>query len=152
MRAHGLRCSTVSAAEPRHIVAGFRFHWSRDERWFQHEASGSGVEPSGLSAGGFGFQTKLKDNFLNQRRWRCWYLCRKKHMQVQSASLVLRFVLKSLLSLLFTSRYAMEAFFCLKKWKVYRYKQNRQSSFLSNWVPWGASVHCRTCIQNNPFI
>ncbi len=35
-------------------------------------------------------------------------------MQVLSASLVLCFVLKSLLSLLFTSRYAMEAFFVLK--------------------------------------
>ncbi len=62
---------------------------------------------------GFGFQTKVKDRFLNQRRWTCWYSCRE-NMQVLSAtaSLVLLFVfvLKSLLSLLFTSRYGMEAF------------------------------------------
>ncbi len=62
---------------------------------------------------GFGFQTKVKDRFLKQRRWTCWYSCRE-NMQVLSAtdSLVLLFVfvLKSLLSLLFTSRYTMEAF------------------------------------------
>ncbi len=27
--------------------------------------------------GGFGFQTKVKDLFLNQRRWTCWYSCRE---------------------------------------------------------------------------
>ncbi len=63
--------------------------------------------------GGFGFQTKVKDHFLNQRRWTCWYSCRE-NMQVLSAtdSLVwlFVFVLKSLLSLLFTSGYTMEAF------------------------------------------
>ncbi len=61
--------------------------------------------------GGFGFQTKVKDHFLNQTRWTCWYSCRE-NMQVLSAtdSLVLLFFLKSLLSLLFTSRYTMEAF------------------------------------------
>ncbi len=62
--------------------------------------------------GGFGFQTKVKDCFLKQRRWTCWYSCRE-NMQVLSAtdSLVwlFVFVLKSLLSLLFTSR-GMEAF------------------------------------------
>ncbi len=44
--------------------------------------------------GGFGFQTKMKDRFLNQRRWTCWYSCRK-NMQVLSAtdSLVLLFFL-----------------------------------------------------------
>ncbi len=60
------------------------------------------------------FQTKVKDCFLNQRRWTCWYSCRE-NIQVLSAtaSLVLLFfvfVLKSLLSLLFTSCYTMEAF------------------------------------------
>ncbi len=25
--------------------------------------------------GGFGFQTKVKDCFLKQRRWTCWYSC-----------------------------------------------------------------------------
>ncbi len=63
--------------------------------------------------GGFNFQTKVKDCFLKQRRWTCWYSCRE-NMQVLSAtdSLVwlFVFVLKSLLSLLFTSRYTMEAF------------------------------------------
>ncbi len=102
--------------QPQHIVAGERFLWSR--------ASAS-VEP-GFTArarrctqrternGGFGFQTKVKGRFLKQRRWTCWYSCRE-NMQVllATASLVLLlfvFVLKSLLSLLFTSRYTMEAF------------------------------------------
>ncbi len=42
--------------------------------------------------GGFGFQTKVKDRFLNQRRWTCWYSCRE-NIQVLSAtaSLVLLF-------------------------------------------------------------
>ncbi len=66
--------------------------------------------------GGFGFQTKVKDRFLNQRRWTCWYSCRE-NMQVLSGtdSLVWLFVfiLKSLLSLLFTSLYTMEAFLFL---------------------------------------
>ncbi len=34
--------------------------------------------------GGFGFQTKVKDRFLIQRRWTCWYSCRE--MQVLSAT------------------------------------------------------------------
>ncbi len=63
--------------------------------------------------GGFGFQTKVKDCFLKQRRWTCWYSCRE-NMQVLSATASLVwlfvFVLKSLLSLLFTSGYTMEAF------------------------------------------
>ncbi len=71
-------------------------------------------EHEGARSGGFGFQTKVKDRFLNQRRWTCWYSCRE-NMQVLSAtdSLVwlFVFVLKSLLSLLFTSCYTMEAFF-----------------------------------------
>ncbi len=65
--------------------------------------------------GGFGFQTKVKDRSLNQRRWTCWYSCRKKHASPVSNSqfsftFLFVLVLKSLLSLLFTSRYAMEAF------------------------------------------
>ncbi len=44
--------------------------------------------------GGFGFQTKMNDRCLNQRRWTCWYSCRE-NMQVLSAtdSLVLLFFL-----------------------------------------------------------
>ncbi len=63
--------------------------------------------------GGFGFQTKVKDCFLTQRRWTCWYSCRE-NMQVLSATASLVwlfvFILKSLLSLMFTSGYTMEAF------------------------------------------
>ncbi len=46
--------------------------------------------------GGFGFQTKMKDRFLNQWRWTCWYSCRE-NIQVLSAtaSLVLLFFLLS---------------------------------------------------------
>ncbi len=61
----------LRAAEPQHIVAGVRFHWSREEMYFQlhllhqHEREGA---RSRLSNGGFGFQTKAKDCFLNQRR------------------------------------------------------------------------------------
>ncbi len=42
------------------------------------------------------FETKVKDRFLNQRRWTCWYSCRE-NMQVLSAtaSLVLLFFLFS---------------------------------------------------------
>ncbi len=79
----------------------------------QRQSRGSTEAARTERNGGFGFQTKVKDRFLNQRRWTCWYSCRE-NMQVLSAtdSLVLLFVfiLKSLLSLLFTSRYTMEAF------------------------------------------
>ncbi len=68
-------------------------------------------EREGARSPGFGFQTKVKDRFLIQRRWTCWYSCRE-NMQVLSAtdSLVwlFVFVLKSL-SLQFTSCYTMEA-------------------------------------------
>ncbi len=42
MRVHGLRYSKASASysvrcQPQHIVAGERFHWSREERRFQHK-------------------------------------------------------------------------------------------------------------------
>ncbi len=44
MRVHGLRCSKASASysararcQPQHIVAGVRFHWSREEKRFQRE-------------------------------------------------------------------------------------------------------------------
>ncbi len=139
---------TARAEEPWHIVAGEKFHWSREERRFQRErfsrawftpvshrtrnraeAEREQRAPIVLSLaasararrcmqrternGGFGFQTKVKDRFLNQRRWTCWYSCRE-NMQVLSAtaSLVLLFVfvLKSLLSLLFTSRYTNGGF------------------------------------------
>ncbi len=119
---------TASAAEPQHIVAGVRFPWSREERRFQRErfvgrawfilaasARAWRCEPWTELNGGFGFQTKVKDRFLNQRRWTCWYSCRKKHASPVSDSqfsfiFIFVFVLKSLLSLLFTSSYGMEAF------------------------------------------
>ncbi len=118
----------VCAAQPQHIVAGERFHWSREERRFQnerfsrawlHTARVSRAEAAQKrrvcragaarahcaftcrvstsakvratyaqrmeSNGGFGFQTKVKDRFLNQRRWTCWYSCRES-MQVLSAT------------------------------------------------------------------
>ncbi len=123
--------------QPQHIVAGERFHWSREERCFQRERfsrawftpvshrtrkqrqrrSGAYAEreqraPIVLSLaasararrcaqrternGGFGFQTKVKDRFLNQRRWTCWYSCREKHASLSAtASLVLLFFLFS---------------------------------------------------------
>ncbi len=148
---------TARAEEPQHIVAGERFHWSREEWRFQRERfsrawftpvshrtrkqSRGSAEAARMQSGssacplcfhsprqheregaqrtehnwGFGFQTKVKDRFLNQRRWTCWYSCRKKHASPVSDSqfsytFLFVFVLKSLLSLLFTSRYAMEAF------------------------------------------
>ncbi len=132
VRVHGLRYSKASASysvrcQPQHIVAGERFHWSREERRFQRErfsrawfilAASARARRSAQRTernGGFGFQTKVKDRFLNQRRWTCWYSCRKKHASPLSDSqfsftFLFVFVLKSLLSLLFTSHYAMEAF------------------------------------------
>ncbi len=64
--------------------------------------------------GGFGFQTKVKDRFLNQSRWTCWYSCRE-NIQVLSAtdSLVwlFVFVLKSLLSLPHVTLWRLSLFF-----------------------------------------
>ncbi len=109
MRVHGLRCSKASASysarcQPQHIVAGVRYHWSREERRFQCERFSRAWFILAASAraqrternGGFGFQIKMKDCFLNQRRWTCWYSCRE-NMQVLSAtaSLVLLFFLFS---------------------------------------------------------
>ncbi len=91
--------------QPQHIVAGERFHWSGAsasvEPGFTPHASrgrsGAYAEREQLApivlslaasararrcaSGGFGFQTKVKDRFLNQRRWTCWYSCRE-NMQV----------------------------------------------------------------------
>ncbi len=90
-------CFIQRAAEPWHIVAGVRFHWSSEERRFQHERFSRAWFILGASARarrcaqrternrGFGFQTKMKDRFLNQRRWTCWYSCRE-NMQVLSAT------------------------------------------------------------------
>ncbi len=118
MQVHGLRCSKASASysarcQPQHIVAGIRFHWSREERrffffvgraWFILAASARAWRCAKRteSNGGFGFQTKVKDHFLNQRRWTCWYSC-IENMQVLSAtdSLVLLFFL----SLFWKARY-----------------------------------------------
>ncbi len=82
---------TARTAEPRHIVAGVRLHGSREETRFQHERFSRARFILAVTAqawrcmqrtehsGGFGFQTKVKDRFLNQRRWTCWYSCRKKN-------------------------------------------------------------------------
>ncbi len=98
---HGL-LHTACAAEPWHIVAGVRFHWSLEERRFQCERfrcrAASAREwrcaPRTERNGGFGFQTKMKDRFLNQRRRTCWYSCGKKVLSA-TASLVLLFFLFS---------------------------------------------------------
>ncbi len=128
-------------AASQHIVAGERFHWSSAsasvEPFFTPHAKqsrGSAEarvcraraarplcfhwprqhEREGARSGGFGFQTKMKDRFLNQRRWTCWYSCRE-NMQVLSAtdSLVLLFVfvLKSLLSLPHVMVWRLSLFF-----------------------------------------
>ncbi len=71
-------------------------------------------EREGARSRGFGFQTKVKDRFLNQRRWTCWHSCRE-NMQVlsETASLVLLFVfvLKSLLSLPHVTPWRFSLFF-----------------------------------------
>ncbi len=99
--------------QPQHIVAGERFHWSgasasvepgftphaqaeqrqrRSGAYAEREQRAPIVLSLATSArawrcasGGFGFQTKVKDRFLNQRRWTCWYSCRE-NMQVLSAT------------------------------------------------------------------
>ncbi len=75
---------------------------------------GASARARRCASGGFGFQTKVKDRFLNQRRWTCWYSCRE-NMQVLSAtdSLVLLFVfvLKSLLSLPHVTLWRLSLFF-----------------------------------------
>ncbi len=69
-------CSIQRTAEPRHIVAGARFHWSHEERCFQYEHFGgrawfilaasashgrndANIEEM-MADGGFGFQAKAK--------------------------------------------------------------------------------------------
>ncbi len=142
MLVHGLSCSKARALPAAAHCSRRKISLIRRERfsraWFhtarvkaeqrqrrsgamQSESSASTLcfhsacqhEREGARSRGFGFQTKVKDRFLNQRGWTCWYSCRE-NMQVLSAtdSLVwlIVFVLKSLLSLLFTSCYTMEAF------------------------------------------
>ncbi len=43
------------------------------------------------SNGGFGFQTKVKDSFLTQRRWTCWYSCRENTSPVRDRQFSLTF-------------------------------------------------------------
>ncbi len=109
---HGRTCASAWSAllqsarcQPQHIVAGERFHWSREERRFQQEREGA-------RNGGFGFQTKIKDRFLNQRRWTCWYSCRE-NMQVLSAtaSLVLLWKACYLRCLLHVTLWRLSLFF-----------------------------------------
>ncbi len=108
---HGLCCSKASASysvrckatantyrRPRHIVAWVRFHWSCEERccerkrfstaWFILAVSARArrCTPRMKHNRGFGFQSKVKDRFLNQRRWTCWYSCRKNHVSPVSDS------------------------------------------------------------------
>ncbi len=102
----------AEAAQKRHVC---RAGAARAHCAFTRRVSTSAkVHAATEHNGGFGFQTKAKDRFLNQRRWTCWYSCRE-NMQVLSVtdSLVLLFVfvLKSLLSLRFTSRYTMRRSF-----------------------------------------
>ncbi len=107
------RVSRAEAAQKRRICrAGAAwplcFHSA-----LQQEAKMSAAEESN---GGFGFQTKVKDHFLNQRTWTCWYSCRE-NMQVLSAtaSLVLLFVfvLKSLSSLPQVTVWRLSLFFLI---------------------------------------
>ncbi len=108
---HGRTCASAwsallqSVCQPQHIEAGERFHWSREERRFQQEREGA-------RNGGFGFQTKVKDCFLNQRRWTCWYSCRE-NMQVLSAtdSLVLLWKACYLCCLLHVTLWKLSLFF-----------------------------------------
>ncbi len=118
----GRTCASAwSACQPQHIVAGERFHWSGASAsvvpgFTPHAAEQrqrrSACMQSGSSTRPLCFHW-LHQHEREGARWTCWYSCRE-NMQVLSAtdSLVLLFVfvLKSLLSLLFTSRYTMEAF------------------------------------------
>ncbi len=82
----------LRAAEPQHIVAGVRFHWSREEMLFQRERFvGRATLTASARArrctrternGGFGFQTKIKDCLLNQRRWQI-ILMKKNGLNVE---------------------------------------------------------------------
>ncbi len=124
------RCSKASSFSTccRAHCSRVRLHWSHEERRFQRERFvGRAWFILAASARtwrcvqrtehnkGFGIQTKVKDRFLNQKRWTCWYSCRKKHASSDcysqfSFTFLFVLVLKSFLSLLFTSSYAMEAF------------------------------------------
>ncbi len=99
---------TACTAEPPHIVAGVRFHLSREERRFQHE------------------RFRCRAWFIlaaSARAWRCAQTKEGEHVGIFvekhaspvsdsqfSFTFLFVFVLKSLLSLLFTSSYTMEAF------------------------------------------
>ncbi len=97
---HTARVSRAEAAQKQCIcrARAARAHCA----FTRHVSTSAKVRQRTECNGGFGFQTKVKDRFLNQRRWTCWYSCRE-NMQVLSAidSLVwlFVFVLKSLLSL-----------------------------------------------------
>ncbi len=132
---HGLCCSKASASysarckatanmyrRPRHIVAWVWFHWPREERCCEHKrfstawfilavsAQARRCAPRMKHNRGFGFQSKVKDRFLNQRRWTCWYSCRKKHVSpVSDSQFSLTFWFEKLIFAV-SSSYAMEAF------------------------------------------
>ncbi len=83
----------LRAAEPQRIVAGVRFHWSCEEMYFQSERFvGRATLTASARArrcmqqternGGFGFQTKVKDCFLNQRKWQI-ILMKKNGLNVE---------------------------------------------------------------------
>ncbi len=109
MRVHGLRWSKASASYSARCRATAhcirRSHWSREDQHFQRERfvsrawftlAASAWAQRTERNGGFGFQTHVKDRFLNQRSWTCWYSCGKKQEKsYQRQCLVLRFFLFS---------------------------------------------------------
>ncbi len=111
MLVHGLPAPAAAHCSRRKISLIRRERFSR--AWF-HTACVSRAEAAPIvlslacqhkregACSGRSAAEEVKDRFLNQRRWTCWYSCRE-NMQVLSAtaSLVLLFVfvLKSLLSL-----------------------------------------------------
>ncbi len=91
--------SRAEAAQKRRVCRGGA---ARAHCAFTCRVSTSAKVFKDLEAKGFGFQTKVKDRFLNQRRWTCWYSCRE-NMQVlsETASLFLLFFLFSFWKVIF---------------------------------------------------
>ncbi len=70
----------LRAAEPQHIVARVRFHWSHEEMYFQSErfvgraythciSTSTKVHAADWATEDLVFKLNVKDCFLNQRRW-----------------------------------------------------------------------------------
>ncbi len=108
MRVHGLSCSKASASYNERCRATAHYNRSTISLITWREAlSAWAIHVWFILAvstrtrrcaqrternGGFRFQTKAKGRFINQRRWTCWYSCRK-NMQVLSATASLVFIL-----------------------------------------------------------